>query len=40
LQNVFEEGDTFTLVHGRHSFKFGFDLQRYQTNTFSGGVPG
>ncbi len=37
LQNLFEEGDTFTLVHGRHAFKFGFDLQRYQTNTDSGG---
>jgi hypothetical protein len=37
LQNLFEEGDTFTLVHGRHSFKFGFDLQRIQVNQFSGG---
>ena len=40
FQNVFEEGDTFTLVRGKHSFKFGADLERYQTNlTGGGGAP-
>jgi hypothetical protein len=37
LQDVFEESDTFTLILGKHSFKFGADLERYQTNTVSGG---
>lgn len=36
-QNLFEEGDTFTLVRRKHSFKFGVDLQRIQTNNISGG---
>ena len=36
-QNVWEEGDTFALIHGKHSFKFGVDLQRYQTNRVTGG---
>ena len=36
-QNLFEESDTFTWVHGKHSFKFGGDLERYQLNTVSGG---
>ena len=30
-QNLFEESDSFTLIHGPHSFKFGVDLERYQT---------
>src|SRR6266853_372858 len=37
LQNVFEVSDAFSLVRGKHSFKVGFDLVRYQTNTNSGG---
>ena len=36
LQNVFEEGDTFTLVRGKHAFKFGADVQRVQTQNISG----
>ena len=36
IQNLFEEGDTFTWVHGKHAFKFGGDLERYQTQNISG----
>jgi hypothetical protein len=36
IQNLFEEGDTFTLIRGGHSFKFGADLERYQTQNISG----
>ena len=31
-QNTFEENDTFSLIRGPHSFKFGVDLARLQTN--------
>jgi hypothetical protein len=37
IQNVFEVGDTFNLVRGKHAFKFGADLQRIQTQNVSGG---
>ena len=36
-QNIFEQGDTFTLVRGKHTFKVGADLERYQTNLTGGG---
>ena len=31
-QNLFEESDSFTLIRGPHSFKFGVDLERYQND--------
>ena len=34
LQNTFQYGDTFSLVHGKHSFKFGGDAFRYQAYSF------
>jgi hypothetical protein len=30
-QNVFQYGDTLSWVHGRHTFKFGGDILRYQS---------
>jgi hypothetical protein len=30
-QNVFQYGDTLSWVHGRHTFKFGGDVLRYQS---------
>jgi hypothetical protein len=32
LHNLFEATDTFSLVRGAHSFKFGADLERLQAN--------
>ena len=37
-QNLFQESDTFTLIRGAHSFKFGADLERYDFNQLSGGA--
>jgi len=34
--NLFQETDTFSKVHGRHSLKFGADLERQQLNTLGG----
>ena len=31
-QNIFEESDTFSIVKGAHSLKFGIDVQRVQEN--------
>jgi carboxypeptidase family protein/TonB-dependent receptor-like protein len=31
-QNIFQEADTLTYVKGPHSWKFGFDVERTQTN--------
>ncbi|HEY6308277.1 MAG TPA: carboxypeptidase-like regulatory domain-containing protein [Candidatus Angelobacter sp.] len=33
-QNVFQYGDTLSWVHGRHTFKFGGDVFRYQSPSF------
>jgi hypothetical protein len=34
LQNIFQYGDTFSYVRGKHSFKFGGDVFRYQAYSF------
>ena len=41
LQNLFQATDTFTLIRGGHSMKFGFDLERYQNPLLNlGGIRG
>jgi hypothetical protein len=37
IQNLFEAGDTFNLVRGKHALKFGVDVQRIDTVNVSGG---
>jgi len=40
-QNLFQTSDSFSLIRGAHSLKFGFDAQRYQHNVVSiGGIRG
>ena len=34
LQNIFQYGDTLSWVRGKHSFKFGGDVFRYQAYSF------
>jgi outer membrane receptor protein involved in Fe transport len=36
LQNLFEEADTFNLIRGPHSMKFGLSVQRDDENTLYG----
>jgi Carboxypeptidase regulatory-like domain len=36
VTNAFQWIDTFSLIHGRHSLKFGADIRRYQLN---GNIP-
>lgn len=38
--NIFQYGDSLTLTHGRHIFKTGFELLRYQQNRFYGSNNG
>ncbi len=33
-QNVFQYGDTLSWVHGRHTWKFGTDILRYQSPSY------
>lgn len=32
VDRTYQVADNMTVVHGRHSFKFGFDVMRFQTN--------
>ena len=34
VQNLFQETDTFSIVRGAHSLKFGVDLERQQINNY------
>lgn len=36
LQNLFQAADSFSLVRGAHSLKFGVDMERSQINTVRG----
>lgn len=38
--NIFQYGDSLTLTHGRHLFKTGFELLRFQQNRFYGSNNG
>ena len=40
IQNLFQESDTFSLIRGAHSIKFGFDLERSQLQTVSSQASG
>jgi hypothetical protein len=40
VTNTFHYGDNLTILHGRHSFKMGGQLQRYQQNRFYPGNNG
>jgi hypothetical protein len=40
VDNVFEYGDNLTILRGRHVFKMGGQILRYQTNFFAGGSYG
>ncbi len=40
VDNIFEYGDNLTVLHGRHVFKMGGQLIRYQTNFFAGASYG
>ena len=36
LQNLFQESDTFSIIRGTHSLKFGADVERLQQNIVQG----
>ena len=38
-ENIYQVADTLTWLHGRHSFKFGFDFRRQQRNFYQVTAP-